>query len=357
MIVLIVACIPLFSCMAQSEDKYPKSLFNDSHFHLTNYIQKGITTTELLTLMEDKVGRVALFGLPLQQKWDHFVTKDRAPAYYLHSDASMYYYSFNDAMIAEQYRKLTPEQKNRFDPMISGFNPTDMYATDHIRRVLKMYPGVFSGIGEFSVHKEFVSAKISGHTASLHNKALNRTMELAGEVGLIALIHCDINTVRSPQKRPVHFDDMKKIMKAHRKTTIIWAHTGLGRFVKPTVDHVELLLEILKDKEMSHVYFDISWDEVTQYIVGDAASLKKWADMITAYPDRFLFGTDCVAPKTQEKYLGPYHACKKLWDVLDKKTSFLIRKGNHIRLFDAANKKIRAWEAANATEKTAKTIE
>ena len=40
--------------------------------------------------------------------------------------------------------------------MITGFNPTDMYAADHIRRVLQTFPGVFSGIGEFTIHKEFV---------------------------------------------------------------------------------------------------------------------------------------------------------------------------------------------------------
>ena len=43
--------------------------------------------------------------------------------------------------------------------MITGFNPADMYAADHIRRVLQTFPGVFSGIGEFTIHKEFVSVE------------------------------------------------------------------------------------------------------------------------------------------------------------------------------------------------------
>ena len=34
--------------------------------------------------------------------------------------------------------------------MITGFNPADMYGVDHIRRVLKTFPGVFTGIGEFT---------------------------------------------------------------------------------------------------------------------------------------------------------------------------------------------------------------
>ena len=87
---------------------------------------------------------------------------DIAPDYYLESDAPLYYYSFTDAVIAMEYRSLPPQDQARFDPMITGFNPADMYAADHVRRVLTMFPGVFEGIGEFTIHKEFVSSKIAG---------------------------------------------------------------------------------------------------------------------------------------------------------------------------------------------------
>src|SRR5215470_12294578 len=219
--------------------------FNDSHFHLTNYVQEGMSLPDFLKIMGNRAGRAAVFGIPLQQKWDHFESGDRAPDYYLLSDAELYYYSFVDAMIADQYLHLPPEDRARFDPMITGFNPTDMYAADHIRRVLLMYPGVFSGIGEFSIHKEFVSAKVAGHTASLRNPALDKILTFAGEVGLVVILHNDINTVRPAPGRPAHFDDLKAVFRGHPDTTIIWAHTGLGRFVKPTADHLQLLEEML----------------------------------------------------------------------------------------------------------------
>ena len=141
--------------------------FNDSHFHLTNYIQQGITAREFLAIMGNRVGRSTLFGIPLQQHWSFANSGEFAPTYYLQSDAPLYYYSFTDAYIAAAYRALSAADQARFDPMITGFNPADMYAVDHIRRVLTTFPGVFSGIGEFSIHKEFVSAKIPGETASL----------------------------------------------------------------------------------------------------------------------------------------------------------------------------------------------
>src|SRR5438128_12686984 len=89
---------------------------------------------------------------------------------------------------------MTPEQRARFDPIITGFNPTDMYAADHIKRVLQTFPGVFTGIGEFTIHKEFVSAKVAGDTASLTDPALDRILDFAGQVGLVVILHTDVDT-------------------------------------------------------------------------------------------------------------------------------------------------------------------
>src|SRR5262249_6549609 len=91
--------------------------FNDSHLHLTNNVQEGPTVREFLKMMGDKAGRAALFGVPLQQEWSYPVDGERAPTYYLHSDAPLYYYSFTDAWIAMSYRSLPKEQQARLDPM------------------------------------------------------------------------------------------------------------------------------------------------------------------------------------------------------------------------------------------------
>src|SRR5262245_43628915 len=117
----------------------PSNAFNDSHFHLTNYIQQGIDPRQFLQIMGTRVPRSTLFGIPLQQQWSYANSGDFAPTYYLQSDAPLYYYSFTDAYIASVYRSLTPEQQARFDPMITGFNPADMYGVDHIRRVLQTF--------------------------------------------------------------------------------------------------------------------------------------------------------------------------------------------------------------------------
>src|SRR5215831_13375244 len=82
---------------------------NDSHFHLTNYIQEGIDIHKLLEIMGTRVGHTALFGIPLQQQWSYRNSGDRAPTYYLETDSPLYYYSFTDAWIAMAYKSLTNE--------------------------------------------------------------------------------------------------------------------------------------------------------------------------------------------------------------------------------------------------------
>ncbi len=255
--------------------------FNDSHFHLTNYVQQGIDVRAFLKIMGKRVGRSTLFGIPLQQQWSYANSGDFAPTYYLHSDAPLYYYSFTDAYIASVYRLLSKEEQSRFDPMITGFNPADMYGVDHIRRVLSTFPGVFTGIGEFSIHKEFVSAKIPGETASLTNPALDRILDFAGEAGLVVILHNDIDMPFAKQDaEPVYLTQMKALLKRHPKTTIIWAHVGLGRIVHPVQVSAEaaernpaqvaIVEAMLTDPSLAHVSFDISWDEVAQVRRGDA---------------------------------------------------------------------------------------
>jgi len=348
-LVLAVLLLGVAGTYAQTVSEQPE--LNDVHFHLTNYIQKGTDIHDFLKIMGRKVGRVAIFGIPLQQEWSYQNSGDFAPTYYLQTDAPLYYYSFTDAYIAMAYRSLTAEQQAHFDPMITGFNPGDMYAADHIRRVLQTFPGVFSGIGEFTIHKEFVSAKIPGETASLTNPALDRILDFAAEVGLVVLIHNDVD-VPFPKEgaEPAYLAQMKALLKRHTNGPIIWAHCGVGRIVRPVKQHAEMLESILRDPSMSNVYFDISWDEVAKYIVASPESARITADLINRYPDRFLFGTDEVAPDTQEKYLKIYFQYQPLWDRLTPEARDAVRKRNYERLFDEARQRVRQWEDANSAE-------
>ena len=357
---LVALCSPYPLLAAEqpgrSESTY---LFDDAHFHLTNYVQKGLTAKQYVAMMGNVVKRSTMFGIPLQQTWSYANSGDFAPTYYLQTDAPLYYYSFTDAIIAHEYLSLPPADRARLDPMITGFNPADMYAVDHIERVLKMYPGVFSGIGEFSVHKEFVSSKVAGEVATLPNPALDRILDFAGDVGLAVIFHNDIDMpFTKGTTLPIYYTQMLDVLGRHPKTTVIWAHTGLGRVVRPTgaatveagersPTHLELIDRILSDPKFSNVYFDISWDELAKYATANPDIVGRTAALFDKYPARFLFGTDNVAPASIDANLRVFH----LWDPVfarvrpDTKQAILF--GNYERIFDGARVRVRAWERAN----------
>jgi predicted TIM-barrel fold metal-dependent hydrolase len=283
--------------------------------------------------------------------WDHSNTGDFAPTYYLQTDAPLYYYSFTDAAIAMGFLALKPAEQARLDPMITGFNPNDMYAVDHIRRVLLTFPTVFSGIGEFSVHKEFVSSKVAGGAASLTNPALDRIFDFAAEAGLVTLIHNDIGLpFPKPDQPPYLLDQLMALFRRHPGTTIIWAHSGLGRIVRPAADQLRIIDEALSDSGLTNLYVDISWSEVAKYLTASPGTVQAVAEVIKKHPTRFLFGSDEVAPSTPEEMTRVFVSYEPLWAALGPETSRMVRIGNYQRLFDAARTKVRAWEHAHAGE-------
>nr|WP_298726474.1 amidohydrolase family protein [uncultured Steroidobacter sp.] len=341
-----LASATVASCAAEAaQSKYE---VYDSHFHLTNYVQEGTDIREFLRIMGDRVGRVALFGIPLQQTWSYRNTGDFAPTYYLQTDSPLYYYSFTDAYIAMAYLSLPERDRARFDPMITGFNPADMYAVDHIKRVLKTFPGVFTGIGEFTIHKEFVSSKIAGEVPSLTDPALDRIMEFAAEAGMVVIIHNDADKPY-PRKgqEPYDLKQLSALFRRHPRTNIIWAHCGVGRVVRPIENQLELLRRALQDPATSHVFIDISWTETAKYILATPETTRRVAQTINEFPDRFLFGTDEVAPTDQQSYLKIYEMYQPLFAQLTPDASEKLRKGNYERLFDEARRRVRAWEKAN----------
>jgi amidohydrolase family protein len=346
-----LACTPAVLTAQQLAGIAPNDTayeFNDSHFHLTNYIQRGPDLHEFLRMMGSRVGHVALFGIPLQQEWSMRVDGTHGPTYYLSTDAPLYYYSFTDAYIAMEYKALTPAEQARFDPMITGFDVTDMYAPDHIRRVLTVFPGVFTGIGEFTIHKEFVSAKVAGGTASLLDPAVDSILSFAGQVGLLVIVHNDVDVPFAKSgSPPAYLDQMRDLIKRHPQTTIIWAHTGVGRVVRPVTQHVKMLESLLADPAFSHLYFDISWDEVAKYVVASDSSLTAASNLVNRYPDRFLFGTDALSPPDTQSYFRTYNIYRPFFDRLTPRSRAQLLRGNYERLFGAARRRVRAWEASH----------
>jgi len=355
---LLVLALPVVACSQADGQRASTSdttdyKYSDSHFHLTNYVQdreEGTNIKDYVAMMGNVVKRSTLFGIPLQQMWQFGNTGDFAPTYYLQTDSPLYYYSFTDAFIAMAYKSLPPEQQTRLDPMITGFNPADMYAADHIKRVLLTFPGVFTGIGEFSIHEEFGSSKIAGGVATLPDQALHRILDFAGEAGLVVILHNDADMpFPRPDQEPYVLMQLKELLLKHPNTTVIWAHAGLGRVVRPVKDQLGVMDRALANPALKQLYIDISWDETAKYITAGPETVTATANLIEKYPDRFLFGSDVVAPKSIDSPMAVYNAYELLWKALRPETVRKVALENYERIFDEGRRRVRAWERANIT--------
>ena len=314
----------------------------DVHFHLRNYIQQGITLKQAHALLKRRgVHRASVFGIPLQQRWD--METGVAPGYYLHDDQALYYYSAIDGMVAAEYQALSKAQRAMFDPMIVGFNPTDGRGVDHIRHMLLSFPGTFSGIGEFSIKKEVVSSKIAGGAANIEDPALGRILDFAAETGLVVLLHCDVDAMISADKeQPTYLKALQELFQRHRDAKIIWAHTGLGRYVRARPQHTQWLGSLLSQNP--NLWVDISWDVVAeQFFDSQGKLLAPWKKWMTEHSRRILFGSDAVAP-TDAQYQKVLALYDKIWRELPPAVVERITYGNYIQLFDQARLQVRRWE-------------
>ena len=115
--------------------------FYDSHFHLTNYIQKGIDVRQFLrdhgrrasADRRSSASRCSSSGRTPTRATSRRPTTCRPTR---RSTTTRSPTPTSPASIA----RCSPAEQARFDPMITGFNPADMYGVDHIRRVLRTSP-------------------------------------------------------------------------------------------------------------------------------------------------------------------------------------------------------------------------
>jgi len=199
------------------------------------------------------------------------------------------------------------------------------------------------GVSLFEAGKGALAVLAGIWVLTLRHKDMREVAE-----GLLVILHNDMDTPFPKEgKPPAYLEQMRALIKRHPKTTIIWAHTGMGRVVRPVQHHAATLEAMLKDPAFANLNFDISWTEVAKYITASQEATKIAADLINRYPDRFLFGTDEVAPADQEHYLKIYSLYDPLWKQLTPDASVKVRKGNYERLFNEARRRVRAWEKAN----------
>lgn len=268
--------------------------YTDVHLHYVDFFQETDGMPELLKQM-DKHGiqHVMISGVPVAKKWHE--DEPRRPRYYAGDDASVYWYSATDMIVAHALEQLSEEQRQRFHPFLSGFNPNDKNADEHVRRTLELYPGMWQGIGEVFTRHDDLTALTAGDTPRANSEAMDRIYYLAAEYDLPVMIHSNITSKR--ERNPLYLPELEESLRDHPQVRFIWAHAGTSKEIhrhqeKLTFlhDEVERLLGLYPN-----LYIDLSWTMLEPYMLdSDGEPDPLWLQLVERFPDRFMIGSDVV---------------------------------------------------------------
>ncbi len=297
-----------------------KYRYSDAHCHLVDFTQQSDSLKSLLDVMDDNgVEHIQTMGMSVIKKWDR--VSPVKPEYYLDDDARAYYYSATDAFVARSWLALPENARKRVHPFLCGFNPTDRGATDHIKRMLDWYPGVWQGIGEVFARHDDLTALTLGETPVADHPAMDAVYELARKHDFAVQLHSNIGNKR--KREAIYLPEVERALQRHPNTRIILAHAGMSRDLNiPTV--VDDLRGTLQ--KYDNLWIDLSWVVFENEIAPNNTVNPAWTKLVSDHPDRFMVGTDKIGHwKTYD--IQKYDI---FMDTLPKKTARKVARDNFI---------------------------
>lgn len=268
--------------------------YSDAHLHYVDFFQESAGMDELLEQMAaNGIDHVMLSGIPVAKKWDE--DEPKRPRYYAGDDANAYWYSATDVFVAAAYKRLPAEQRQRFHPFLSGFNPNDKNADAHIRRMLELDPGLWQGIGEIFTRHDDLTSMIHGRAPRANNEALARVFHLAAEYDLPVMLHSNITSKR--ERNPLYLQEIEAPLRNHPHVRFIWAHAGTSMEIHRHQEKLDFLLPTLERMlgEYPNLYIDLSWTMLRPYLLDESGKPDPdWVRLVSSYPARFMLGSDVV---------------------------------------------------------------
>ncbi|MCU1734790.1 MULTISPECIES: amidohydrolase family protein [unclassified Pseudomonas] len=268
--------------------------YSDAHLHYVDFFQESEGMPALLEAMDKaRIDQAMISGIPVAKKWHE--DEPKRPRYYAGDDADAYWYSATDIYVAAALLKLSPEQRKRFHPFLSGFNPVDKNAVAHIERMLELHPGLWQGIGEVFTRHDDLTALTSGDTPRANNEAMTRIYHLAAEQDMPVLLHSNITSKR--ERNPLYLAEIEEPLRNHPHTRFIWAHAGSSLEIHRHQTRMDFLLPTLERllETYPNLYVDLSWSVLQPYLLDEQGTPdRQWLALVERFPERFMLGSDVV---------------------------------------------------------------
>ncbi len=268
--------------------------YSDAHLHYVDFFQESEGMDKLLAAMNaSRIDHAMISGIPVAKTWHE--DEPKRPRYYAGDDADAYWFSATDTFVAAALKKLPPEQRARFHPFLSGFNPSDKNADALIRQVLELDPGLWQGIGEVFTRHDDLTALTHGDTPRANNEAMTRVYRLAADYDLPVMLHSNITSKR--EKNPLYLEEIEAPLREHPKVRFIWAHAGSSLELHRHQERLTFLYGTVERLlgEYPNLYIDLSWSVLDPYLLDEHGRPDpQWLDLVKRYPKRFMLGSDVV---------------------------------------------------------------
>ena len=239
-------------------------------------------------------------------------------------------------MIADCWCALPMEQRARLAPFYSSFNPTDIAAVEHLRRLYAKYPGMWRGIGEVMCrHDDLTTLLQEKETPTPNHPGLKPVYEFCVEKDLAIMIHSNSDYVADKDSFWEYLFEMEEVLNTFPTLKLIWAHAGVSRRVSAPGHH-----EMIERMVQRHpnLMIDISW-VVWEDVICDSSGepLQAWVDMCERNSTRIMIGSDQVGQfvgVNGENWLKPeITKYWKLFDRLSEEAAENIARANAEKMF------------------------
>lgn len=329
----------------------------DSHFHLMDFTQRSCGTDNIIKAMDASgVEAVVLLGMSCCKKASSLLRD--TPAYYLDTNSSTYYYSYGDQMVADAWLAMKPDERVRFAPVLGAFDPTDMNAINHVRRMYYKYPHMWCGLGEIWFRHDDLSHTLQGREIPrINHVAMMSIYSFCIKHHLPFLAHHNADIVGatpSDEESFAYVGEVEEVLTKFPRLSLVWCHCGASRRVGNPKTHHIMIQRMLET--YPNLCVDISWVVWEDIICfqNDGLPHKHWVDLIEKHHTRFMIGSDCVGHvccgSSGHNMLHPdIVKYAPLLNSLSSESSHAVGRGNAYRLyFEKAPERAKQYSIADA---------
>ena len=265
----------------------------DCHLHLLDFLQKSSGTSAALKAMDGcDVKKAVIFGMPCCKKWCFY--RPEQPLYYQDDNGPCYVYAYADQMVADAWLALNDVDRARFAPCFASFDPTDLAAISHVKRLYMKYPKMWRAVGEIMCrHDDLTTMLLGKEIPRVNHPGMDPIYEFCVANNLPALVHHNADRVGDNDNTWEYVHEVEDVLKKYPKLRFVWVHAGVSRRCSEP-KHYEMIDRLCTT--YPNINIDISWVVWEDVICDDEGKVKPgWIECIQKHNTRFYIGSDNVA--------------------------------------------------------------